>query len=184
MASERVYVFLVQRRAGKPERIVVWDTQDISVGRASENDVVVGDPEMSRNHARFYKSESGYSVHRQGLQALRRTLVRFERWQEILADDGIPWGDTLEDRVWKAYGEALAQLGLGKLDQAETLALDLRRMEKDVKDKGIAQLHAIQWREVEGRLRVAKGDTIEGLRKLGLKARILLGRASLQSHNR
>jgi hypothetical protein len=62
MASERVYVFLAQRRAGKPERIVVWDTQDISVGRASENDVVVDDPEMSRNHARFYKSEGGYSV--------------------------------------------------------------------------------------------------------------------------
>jgi hypothetical protein len=62
MASERVYVFLVERRAGKPERIVVWDTQDISVGRAPENDVVVDDPEMSRNHAQFYKSEGGYSV--------------------------------------------------------------------------------------------------------------------------
>ena len=62
MASERVYVFLVQRRAAKPERIVVWDTQDISVGRAPENDVVVEDPEMSREHARFYKSEGGYSV--------------------------------------------------------------------------------------------------------------------------
>ena len=62
MASERVYVFLVQRRAGKAERLVVWDTQDISVGRAPENDVVVDDPEMSRNHAQFYKSEGGYSV--------------------------------------------------------------------------------------------------------------------------
>jgi pSer/pThr/pTyr-binding forkhead associated (FHA) protein len=62
MASERVYVFLVQRRAGKPERLVVWDTQDISVGRAPENDVVVDDPEMSRKHARFYKSEGGFSV--------------------------------------------------------------------------------------------------------------------------
>jgi pSer/pThr/pTyr-binding forkhead associated (FHA) protein len=62
MASERVYVFLVQRRAGKPERLVVWDTQDISVGRAPENDLVVDDAEMSRNHARFYKSEGGYSV--------------------------------------------------------------------------------------------------------------------------
>jgi pSer/pThr/pTyr-binding forkhead associated (FHA) protein len=62
MASERVYVFLVQRRAGKPERIVVWDTQDITVGRAPENDVVVDDPEMSRDHARFYKSDDGYTI--------------------------------------------------------------------------------------------------------------------------
>ena len=62
MAPERVYVFLVQRRAGKAERLVVWDTQDISVGRAPENDMVVDDPEMSRNHTQFYKSEGGYSV--------------------------------------------------------------------------------------------------------------------------
>jgi pSer/pThr/pTyr-binding forkhead associated (FHA) protein len=73
MASEREYVFLVQRRAGKPERIVVWDTQDISVGRAPENDVVVDDPEMSRNHAQFYKSEGGYSV--QNLSTSNPTYV-------------------------------------------------------------------------------------------------------------
>jgi len=76
MASERVYVFLVQRRAGKPERLIVWDTQDISVGRAPENDLVVEDPEMSRNHARFYKSEGGYSV--QNLSMSNPTYVNDE----------------------------------------------------------------------------------------------------------
>ena len=76
MASERVYVFLVQRRAGKPERLVVWDTQDISVGRAPENDVVVDDPEMSRNHTQFYKSEGGYSV--QNMSMSNPTLVNGE----------------------------------------------------------------------------------------------------------
>jgi predicted component of type VI protein secretion system len=76
MASERVYVFLVQRRAGKPERLVVWDTQDISVGRASENDLVVDDPEMSRNHAQFYKSEGGYSV--QNMSMSNSTCVNGE----------------------------------------------------------------------------------------------------------
>lgn len=76
MASERVYVFLVQRRAGKPERLVVWDTQDISVGRAPENDVVVEDPEMSRNHTQFYKSEGGYSV--QNMSVSNPTYVNGE----------------------------------------------------------------------------------------------------------
>jgi hypothetical protein len=66
----------VQRRAGKPERIVVWDTQDISVGRAPENDLVVQDPEMSRNHAQFYKSEGGYSV--QNLSTSNPTYVNDE----------------------------------------------------------------------------------------------------------
>ena len=63
MAAERVYTFLVLRaKGGKPKRIVVWDTQDISVGRAPENDLVLEDPEASRNHAQFFRGEAGHSV--------------------------------------------------------------------------------------------------------------------------
>jgi hypothetical protein len=62
MAGERVYVFLVQRRGGKPERVIVWDTQDVSVGRAPENDVVLEDPEASRTHARFRKDGANFVV--------------------------------------------------------------------------------------------------------------------------
>lgn len=68
MAAERVHTFLVQRpTGGKPERIVVWDTQDISVGRAPENDVVVEDPETSRTHCHFYRSDGGFSVRNMSL---------------------------------------------------------------------------------------------------------------------
>ena len=62
MAAERVYVFFILRRGGENERIIVWDTQDISVGRAPENDVVVEDPEMSREHARFRKEGTTFLV--------------------------------------------------------------------------------------------------------------------------
>ena len=62
MAAERVHVFFILRRGGKNERIVVWDTQDVSVGRAPENDVVVDDPEMSREHARFRKEGATFLV--------------------------------------------------------------------------------------------------------------------------
>lgn len=62
MAAERVHVFFILRRGGKNERIVVWDTQDISVGRAPENDVVVEDPEMSREHVRFRKDGETFVV--------------------------------------------------------------------------------------------------------------------------
>ena len=67
MAAERVYVFLVVRKEGKPKKVIVWDTPDISVGRAPENDVVVEDSEASREHATFYKSDAGYSVRNQSL---------------------------------------------------------------------------------------------------------------------
>lgn len=63
MSAERVHVFLALRsRGGKPDRIVVWDTQDLTVGRAPENDVVVEDPEMSRSHARFRRDGAAWVV--------------------------------------------------------------------------------------------------------------------------
>jgi predicted component of type VI protein secretion system len=62
MAGERLHVFLILRRDGRNERIVVWDTQDVSVGRAPENDVVVDDAEMSRQHARFRKEGANFLV--------------------------------------------------------------------------------------------------------------------------
>jgi predicted component of type VI protein secretion system len=65
MAAERVYVFLVLRKEGKPRQVIVWDTPDISLGRAPENDVVVEDAEASREHATFYRSDSGHSVRNQ-----------------------------------------------------------------------------------------------------------------------
>lgn len=62
MSAERVYIFLLIQRGGNAERIVVWDTQDITVGRAPDNDVVVEDAEMSRNHACFRKDGDAYRV--------------------------------------------------------------------------------------------------------------------------
>lgn len=62
MADDRVYVFLLLRREKEPDRIIVWDTQDISVGRSAENDVVVDDLEMSRSHASFRRDGEHYLV--------------------------------------------------------------------------------------------------------------------------
>ena len=76
MAAERVYVFLVVRKDGKPKKVIVWDTPDISVGRAPENDAVVEDSEASREHATFYRSDAGHSVRNQSVS--NQTLVNGE----------------------------------------------------------------------------------------------------------
>ena len=67
MASERLHVFLLERAAGRNRRVVVWDTQDVSVGRAPENDVVVEDAEASRRHADFVREEQGFCVRNMSL---------------------------------------------------------------------------------------------------------------------
>lgn len=123
----------------------------------------------------------GYSVFRQGLDALRRTLVRFERWEEILQEDGIPWKDTTVDQTWRLYCEALAHVGLGQLQEAEALVLELRQAKDDLEAeakaanpsdrsqrelRGLRRLYPVMCDEAEGRLRVARGEVIEGLHLL------------------
>jgi pSer/pThr/pTyr-binding forkhead associated (FHA) protein len=45
--------YLVIRVGTGEAQIIVWDTLDISVGRAESQDIVVADPEVSREHALF-----------------------------------------------------------------------------------------------------------------------------------
>ncbi|MCA8942821.1 MAG: redoxin domain-containing protein [Planctomycetes bacterium] len=137
------------------------------------------------------RAETGYSVFREGMDALRRTLVRFERWNEILEEGRIPWRDTDGDRLWRTYCEALANLGLGNLDVAEERALELRKLDDEAaaaakgappppafedldaeeRDKlfeamRLADVRPIMRREVEGRLWLRRGDSVRGLRSL------------------
>jgi predicted component of type VI protein secretion system len=47
-------------------RLIVFDTQDLSLGRASENDLSFDDPEMSRRHAVFKRSREGCAIEDMG----------------------------------------------------------------------------------------------------------------------
>ncbi len=59
---QRLHTFLVLKQPGRPDRVLVWDTQDISVGRAPENDVCVDHGEVSRRHALFSRAGQGFVV--------------------------------------------------------------------------------------------------------------------------
>jgi len=47
---------------GKSSSIVVWDTEEITIGRLPENDIVLEDADASRRHGRFLRNYSGYHV--------------------------------------------------------------------------------------------------------------------------
>jgi predicted component of type VI protein secretion system len=53
-------------KAGSRTRLVVFDTQDLTLGRAPENDLSFDDPEMSRRHAVFRRSREGCVVEDMG----------------------------------------------------------------------------------------------------------------------
>jgi len=58
---ERIHTYLVLKMDGK-ERIIVWDSQDVTVGRAAENDISIDDAALSRRHAEFYRSSGAWAV--------------------------------------------------------------------------------------------------------------------------
>lgn len=56
------HTFFVIKRAGHPDRLLVWDTRTLSIGRAKENDIVLAENEISRKHAIFKKEGNRFAV--------------------------------------------------------------------------------------------------------------------------
>lgn len=117
-------------------------------------------------------------VFNQGLAALVRALVKFERWEEILTPDAIPFRSKVgKHSLWKAYVEALAHLGLGHLAEAGDRLAELQKLEKEATKPKAADGPSVEAPanyvlsdfvipEIEGLLALARGDNLEGLRRL------------------
>jgi hypothetical protein len=56
------HTYFVMKRPGHPDRLLVWDTRTLSIGRAKENDIVLADGEISRRHAIFKKEGNRFVV--------------------------------------------------------------------------------------------------------------------------
>jgi peroxiredoxin/tetratricopeptide (TPR) repeat protein len=125
---------------------------------------------------KYSRTENWYSTHRQGMWSLARTLVKFERWKELLDPKTIPWGSTAFEQTWKHYVTARAHLGLGNLAEAEkairahsevkTEESNRRRVDTSG-DNYLKTVHSIMAAELKGLLLLARGETLEGLTALG-----------------
>jgi len=113
------HAYFVLREAGQPDRVLVWDTRTVSIGRAAGSDLVVNDDEISRKHALLEKKDDRFVVgdYRTG----NGTLVNGKRVQqsaEIQAGDIIGIGKLeLEFVIAQAHP---ATLGL-KVEYASQL---------------------------------------------------------------
>ena len=56
------HAYFVLREAGQPDRILVWDTRTLSIGRGPGNDLLVSDDEISRKHALLEKKDDRFAV--------------------------------------------------------------------------------------------------------------------------
>jgi hypothetical protein len=115
---KRIRSYLVCRGGGGRERIVVWDTIDIQVGRRKTQDIVVSDPEVSREHAVFRKHHGRHVI--EDLGTAIGTLVNGQRIteHELQPGDVIQIG-TLE----MAFGQTAQQI---RPDQSTCFASELK----------------------------------------------------------
>ncbi len=118
--------------------------------------------------------KGSFNTYGQGMTSLVRSLVRFERWDEILSDDGIPWRETEGNKLWRTYVEALARVETDELLEAKESLRELKKMEEEVAKTRFADFQAIQWREIEALLLLAEEDIVDGLSMLTEAARLEL----------
>ncbi|MBL8859281.1 MAG: redoxin domain-containing protein [Planctomycetes bacterium] len=112
--------------------------------------------------------KDGEATFMYGLGALLRGLVKFERWDTILAKDSIPWRDKPEDQVQRAWVETLAYIGQGKLVDAQGRLDDFEALIKkeDIAHPGLKSAVDI----AEGLLRAGEGNILEATRLLSSAA--------------
>jgi len=83
--------------------------------------------------------DSQRTVWRQGHFALIKTLVRFERWHEILNDSVLPVYDKPAQRAWNAWAMGLAQSATGEA-AAASASLNAMRSYIEISGSGLEPL--------------------------------------------
>jgi len=110
-----------------------------------------------------------FSPHYQGRLVMNRTLVRFERWKEILDGKVFYWDDKLlRDKEERAFLEALAHLGLGDIDKARKSTAKHKALQSEIeKEKDAKPRWELMQAELKAKLLLAEGQTLAGLTVLG-----------------
>jgi len=124
------------------------------------NAAIAGGRELLRGPDEPSGNEPNFSEWK--VSTLARSLVKFEKWDEILKLESNKWP---KDMPLRPYTMALAYIGLGRLDEAEKQLVELKKKPENNpgRDAGAVNQPAL---EVEGLLLIAKGDNLTGIGKL------------------
>jgi peroxiredoxin/tetratricopeptide (TPR) repeat protein len=147
-AHNRNYLSYVQEQLGLPAE---------AIRGARELLAVPLDPKLN--------DATRFSPHWQGVSALTRALIKYERWDEILESGSIPWGTSLRDRLMRGYAEALAKIAKGDPAAARAVA-DFTALKKEVEkpeNESYRQQFEVQSLELQATQALKKGDTLKGL---------------------
>ena len=111
------------------------------------------------------------STHSYGIAALTREMVKFERWDDLLKENNIPWRDILLDKVNRNYFEARAWFGKGDVDKAERSIAAHAALKAEVEKSKLGMaIYEIEAQELKARILLAHGNTLEGLQAMTVAA--------------
>lgn len=153
-AHNRNYLCWIQEQLGMVDAAVQGARDLLAAPR---------DPEANK--------DNNYGAYDQGMIALVRALVKFERWDDLLTTSNsvaIPWREIPEDKELRAFAEALAHVGKGDLPKARTRLQDLKTDIRQRKEKATetAAAWAIGLKSAEGLLLAAEGNLLDATRLL------------------
>jgi tetratricopeptide (TPR) repeat protein len=108
---------------------------------------------------REFAGDNQRTVWRHGHFALVKTLVRFERWNDILSGRAFPVYDKPEQQAWTAWATGLAQSATGRADAAKA---SLETMQDRIaKSKGGLEPLSIAAMELEATIEARTGKRDE-----------------------
>jgi len=115
--------------------------------------------------------DNDYGAADQGMFALVRTLLKFERWDDVLTTSNsaaIPWRDLPNDKDLRAFAETLAHTGKGDTFKARVRLQDLKTSlrQQSEKTKRAEAGWAIELKAAEGMLLAAEGNLLDATRLL------------------
>ena len=153
-AHNRNYLCYIQEQLGMADAALQGAHDLLSAPR---------DPEANK--------DNNYGAFDQGVIALVRALLKFERWDEVLTTSNavaIPWREIPSDKDLRAFAETLAYTGKGDLFKARARLQDLKtgiRQRKE-KTKEAEAKWAIGLKTAEGILVAAEGNLLDATRLL------------------
>ena len=132
-----------------------------AASRAGARDLIAAprDPEKNK--------DGDYGDIDEGRKALVRGLLRFERYAEFLKPGTIPWRELDWDKDARAFGEAVALIATGKVEEARPKLAQLeKRVAKTESGENAGGPLTLKLRIGEGLLRDADGDLLGAVQRL------------------
>lgn len=119
--------------------------------------------------------EAGGRIVMEGIFALVRNSIKFEKWDQILAPNFVKWDDKNEFMVWmRTFAETLALTGKGKLAEARVRLKALREMDAKMAASDPTAKPgevSIEVEVAEGHLLLAEGN-VEQAQRLFIRAQV------------